>query len=518
MSFLRSILLLFIGLCVFPQTGLTQEFDKVQWGPMLDEQRGNEVLHTFPNAGRDLIVIRANKRKREGLIIERIGGDSLNLVLSKPLILPNLENSVAAYYQPLNLGNKTYLIATADDPNGLNVFIIAFELLENLDVSPRPIVLGIASRPALINKNGFILKIDSVNAVAALLIPIEFEDGKTEKFELRAFGTDLKLKYEKKLEVPHQSEHLIYAGLAVDSLNAIFVLTGIADPAIDTRNGRRNLGRDFALFKYNWATEELKEKALSLGTKWLYDVKMFRNEADNIQIAGYYSNMIDLVMAGTFSLELNRFDSQVISQGISPFDREFRAMLRPLNGNSSDTELGMFYIDKAYQLDNGSTVMVSEKSYTSTTTIFNPATGTYSVVNIFNFDEVLVTSMTPKSQIEFAVMVPKFQTSVRGPGTYTSYCSFRKGEKTFIVYNDHERNMDLSADDKKGIRPLNSSSNAAGTLVSVDDEGNMKRVAKIADGSSQPIIDCRYLVETPDGVILMANVGSRTQYLKLWFK
>lgn len=518
MGSLRCILILsisFFGLC---QTVVSQEFERVLWGPMLDEQRGNEVLHTFATATKDFIVIRENKRKREGLIIERIGGDSLNLVLSKPLILPNLENSIAAYYQPLTLGGKTYLVATADDPNGLNVFIIAFELLESLDLAPRPIVLGIGSRPALINKNGFTLRADSVNNVLALLIPMEFQDGKNEKFELRAFDSDLKLRYEKKLEVPHSSENLVYAGLVVDSLNAIFVLTGIADPAIDTRNGRRNLGRDFSLFKYNWATEELKEKSLSLGTKWLYDVKMFRNAANNIQIAGYYSNMIDLVMAGTFSLELNRFDSQVINQGISPFGRDFRAMLRPLNAGGSDTELGMFYIDNAYQMDGGSAMIVSEKSYTSTTTIFNPATGTYSVVNIFNFDEVLVTSMTAKSKIDFAIMVPKYQSSVRGPGSYTSYRSFRRGDKTYIVFNDHERNTSLSFNDTKGIRPLNSASSAVPALISIDATGEMKRVATLSDGVSQPILDCRYLVEASDGVIFMATIGSRTQYLKLCFE
>src|SRR5690606_38927929 len=173
---------------------------------------------------------------------------------------------------------------------------------------------------------------------------------------------------------------------------------------------------------------------------------------NNIQVGGYYSNMVDLIMAGTFSLELDYATGKILNQGLSPFDREFRTKFRPKGGNIAQTELGMFNLDYVFPRIDGTTQLISEKNYTETSTVFNPGTGTYSIITVYNYDEILLTSINESSKIKYNVMIPKFQSSTAYYDDYTSYVAFSLGDRTFFVYNDNERNSDLAIDAESGYR------------------------------------------------------------------
>ena len=255
-----------------------------------------------------------------------------------------------------------------------------------------------------------------------------------------------------------------------------------------------------------------------MGNKWLYDVRLFINEKNNLQVAGYYSNMVDLIMAGTFSLEINKKTDKIINQGLNQFDREFRTQFRPKGGNIAQTELGMFNLDYAFPQKDGMTQLICEKNYTETSTVVNPGTGTYSVITVYNCDEILLSSIDPSSKIKYNITIPKYQSSTNPYDDYTSYLAFRNGARTFIIYNDNTRNTELSLQSEKGYRQLTSPANSTAIMIVVHENGQTVKIPLFDSSKEKPVLNPKYFYQTSDGVVLLTNSGYDTRLLKVKLK
>src|SRR5690606_13237008 len=132
----------------------------------------------------------------------------------------------------------------------------------------------------------------------------------------------------------------------------------------------------------------LTELELSLGLKWVYDARLSLTYSGLVQVSGYFSNYSDLILSGTFALNLNRKTQQIESQGLKPFSRDFKSQFRSGSGVIDDSELANFQLDMVYNLPNGNTQLICEKRYTHTSTIYNPATATYMVITTYRSDNL----------------------------------------------------------------------------------------------------------------------------------
>ena len=492
-----------------------QKTDSVYTGELQTSLKGYHIDEMFGNSDSFFYTLRENRRKKLSYAIQKIDADSLNIIGTKTFNFPTIKGEEPVLESSLSIGNKNYLIATTQNSDNDTVNILAFEILDPLNIKPVPKLLARGSGTTFQSKKGYRLFKDAVNEVFTILIPLESEIGKNEKFELRLFDENLNLINYKTLELPYSSELINYQDALVDSTGSIYVLTGISNPALTSVNQDRNIGKDFSLFKYSWDSGTLTEKSLSLGVKWLYDVKLFVNPKGNLQIAGYYSNMVDLIMAGTFSLEIDRKHGKILNQGLSPFDREFRVQFRPRGSNITETQLGMFNLNNVFSLSGDNTMLLSEKNYTETSTVFNPATGTYSIITIYNYDDILISVIDPSSKIKYTLHIPKFQSSTSSSDNYTSFLSFRGKKETYLIYNDDQRNEKLSIDSEKGYRQLTTPSNSEAMLISISDSGKAIKTPLFTTNDFKEVFNPGFYYKTSDGVIITAINGYETRYIKL---
>jgi hypothetical protein len=276
----------------------------------------------------------------------------------------------------------------------------------------------------------------------------------------------------------------------------------------------RKMGRNHSVIEFNWEVGKMREKSLAIGTKWLYDVNLVLNADSNVQIAGYYSNMVDLSIAGTFSVEMDHRTGQIINQGLSPLDRHFKAQFKRAT-NNDPSDLGLFGHTKLYPAGKGLVQMVSEKEYTENTTVFNPVTGTYSLIRIQNYDQLLITGMAPSSQIAYALTVPKFQSSTRYDALYTSFLSYRGKDDLYLVFNDHERNREIGFDDVSNYRQITSSANTMAMMVRIGNDGSAVKLPLFASSDMNMTLTPYFYRTMPDGIILTATNGYKTQFIRL---
>jgi hypothetical protein len=483
----------------------------------MDEHKTKSIISVFGDSDDHFFILRENKRKKDGFLIQKIDSDSLSEINSRTVDVPVVKGMDALFATSMAFGGDAYLICTADALESDTVYILAYKILDDLRLTREPITIGLASQAALVNQNGFRIFKNPSDKLVTVIIPREHEEFKNEKFEIRLFGPDFTLINSKELEVPHTAESLDYHDALIDSTNAIYVLAGISNFSLQSSGRTENPGRDFSLFKFDWETETLTEKSLSLGNKWLYDVRLLINDADNLQIAGFYSNMVDLIMAGTFSLEIDRNDGSILRKGLSPFDRDFRSKFRANIGIGSDAELSKFHLDYVYKGSDDRVILLSEKTYREESTVFNPATGTYSIINIYNYDEIILTSITPESKIDQSIFIPKLQSATRAESTYTSYVSFQHNGAIYLVYNDHQRNRDVPIWDSKNHRQITSATNIDAMLIGVRNDGTGSKQFLFNSSEMKMTFDTSFAYETKSGVVLLSANGYRNRFFKLLF-
>ena len=508
----KSILLL---LLLLPFSLDAQDKPNLLWGTPTESLKGYEINKVFGTGDDVFYVFRKNRRKKYPYALQKISTDSLIILGERIFSLSEINGTQPRIIQTLNIGKKLYFIAVTESSASDSIHMYAYEILDKPNINPSPTLLAKVNAQAVNYKSSFTIFKDDINELFALILPQETDPQKNEKFELLLFNSLLEKVNSKHIEVPYPADIWEYTDVLVDDSGAIYVLASITNSSLSALNKDRNIGKNFSLFKYTWETETLVEKSLSLGSKWLYDVRLFLNENNHIQVAGYYSNMVDLIMAGTFSLELNKSTGKILNQGINAFDREFRSKFRPKGGNIAETELGMFNLDYVFPRADGTTQLISEKNYTETSTVFNPGTGTYSIITVYNYDEILVTTINESSKIKYNIMIHKFQSSTSSFDNYTSYISFSDGERSFFIYNDNDRNTGLDIDASQGYRQLTSSVNAAVILVVVHKDGEMVKIPLYTSNKEKPVLNPHFFYQTRDGVVLLTNSGYDSQFLKL---
>lgn len=509
--------LMLLLLCVpFGLSG--QKTAKVRAGELTPSPKGYELDALFGTEEASFYALRKNRRKKLPYILQKVSTDSLSVLESKTFDFPGFQGNTPLLESVFSIGRHNYLIATSHDSGTDSVYVLAYEIGDPVGISEQPVVLVKGLGRTLSRKRGYRVFKDPVNRVFSVLLPAESQPEKNEKFEIFLFDENLSLLKQKLLEVPYTSNILTYEDALVDSSGAIYVLTSLTNTSLTAVNEDRNIGKDFSLFKYSWATETLSEKSLSLGSKWLYDVKLLVNSEGNIQATGYYSNMVDLIMAGTFSLVLDRNTGDIVSQGLSPFDRDFRLRFRQSGSNITETQLGKFQLKNAFSLPGARTMLLSEKNYTESTTLLNPATGTYTIVTVFNYDAVLISMIDASSKIEHNLYIPKFQSSTDSQNSYTSYLAFRGKENTYVVYNDDRRNADQALNAEKGYRQLTTSTNAEAMVVEISPGGSMQKHPLFNPSEIREVFNPHFYYKTEGAAILVATLGYETRYFRLELK
>jgi hypothetical protein len=478
------------------------------FGPELAEQRNTPIVEIFGHSDDYFLCLRKQRKQNGSFVIEKIGTDSLRVEKSVPFIPTEVAGKLPVFAFPFSTKSGSYLMATAEDPESQEVYIMAYPISENLSIPSQPVVLGVGNREALISEDGFLIFKSTDGEKLVLFIPEEDNPAKNEKFTLRYFDSQLSLLDTKKIEIPYRASEVFLEDAV---LTASGVLHGII--SIEKESKVRSIPDSYALLSYNPREEGVKEKALALGTKWFYDLDLTLTPDTNLWLSGYYSNMVEPSMAGTFSVLMDSHNGELLKTGLSPFDRDFRLIFRR-DLNSDEDDLGLFQLDKTYLGKNETLSMVSEKRYERQSTIFNPATGMYNVILIHYHEEIMITTIKPNSRIVENILIPKYQNFSRTSGRYTSYTSHQWKDGILVFYNDHAKNTDLPADDYNEYRALSNENNIAITYCLVEDGTVIKRSLD-PKAVNNYYLDAEFSYDRRTFQILTAYKENQTRYIKV---
>lgn len=510
----RKAIRLVFSLALMPFGTLAQAPDfTTALGPIQAEEKAMELVDLFGHGEDDFYAVYANVRRMRKLNIVRIGTDSLQALSRTEFALPDIKGMTTHYAFPFSTREKSYLIATADEADSGEVYIFAFEVLPDGIVSQTPLIIGQGRASALRIDDGFRLLKGARGGEFILLIPDEEDPGKNEDMQVRVFDDHFSLLHRGRLRLPYPAGQTSVNEAVVDSSGNIHLLISIFPEGVDDRKDALQEPAELSLVSYDPVTEYVNEKFLAFENKSPVAGRPVVNDMGNVQVAGFYGNIPGQGMDGTYSLEIDPVENRILNYGMFPFGRDFRLRFRR-EVRQKKSESGAFVLDKIRPYGETGVELTSERRYTETVTVFNPGLGTYTTMVINNFDEIMLTRMTPDGRITDNVLVPKYQSSSRETGKYLSYVHFGDEENTYLFYNDNERN-----EWKKGtgtsVRTLTGSSSAKPVVIKINSEGDILRYSLLHPGTEAFILYPDFSYTTSRGVILTLYSGSRIRFVKL---
>lgn len=504
----KVIIFLFFAISIAESKAQTSN---LYWGAIEEDKHNREIVDIYPALNGNIIITKANIRNYEELILEEFSQDSLKLLNKNQQKIPEVKNMQPKYYGALHLRQNSIIICTAEDRNNNKTYILGFPLSPDLNLASEPKTLGIIETVDQKDNVLFDLYTSTDNNSFVLLIPTSFDDQQNEKFELRNFDYLMNLSYSKELEFPYPANKLLFEDLLLDGDSAVYMLISEEADHFSNKKSDTRKARNYKLASFFTKENRMIELELSLGLKWVYDARLSITQTGALQVAGYYSNYTDLILSGTFALNINRSTQEIETQGLKPFSRDFKTQFRPSSGVVDERELGYFQFDKIYNLPNGNTQLICEKRYSYTSTVYNPATGTYMVVTVYRSDNLIITEIDEKGDIVFNLNIPKFQASSRDFGLYTSYSSFRRDNKTYFLYNDNEQNS--GSNDK--FREMNSADDSDAVLVEIDKDGTVNKTILYNHAKEQTVLRPEYYLPTPDGIVLYTQSSKKFRLARL---
>lgn len=487
----------------------------VIWGPPPEKGKPLELIEVFGADTAFFYAMKSETRKNPALVLSRIEADSLRTVQSRILALPDVDGRQAFYLQSLDFAGRSYIIGTTEGPSGDLIDLHAYEIDDSLRFGIPPVYLGSVSRAVMIQNRHYRLLTSTDDRFIALIATTELDLARNEKFEVKLFDRDLKLAHERLLEIPYPAGDVHYGDIVVDSDAAVYLLMDVPSPRLKEMDKVDSPAGEYFMIRYNFKANTVSEKALSIGVKWIYEARMRKNTAGDIQVFGYFSNMVDPVMAGTFSVSFDAASGKITDNGLAAFDRAFKAQFRPKGKVTDRSDLALYDIGFTFAQPENEMLMVSEKRDLYRSTIFNPATGTYFIVENYMYEELLLTQISTSGEGLMNFKIPKFQASGRSDEQHLSYLAARDRDYTFLIFNDHERNAALDIHTNMKYTVLSGRNNAQAVMYRFSAGGELSKHVLFKNSPSGGVLNPAFCYRLPGALVLYTEGSAGGQFLRL---
>lgn len=181
---------------------------------------------------------------------------------------------------------------------------------------------------------------------------------------------------------------------------------------------------------------------VALENKIQSDVGMYYDTLRNtLQVTGFYSERKSTSAAGVACYSLPDNSTTVIG-AFSPFPKELLAKIIGERSSEKEKEMEDFVVNKIVPRSDGGLILIAECYYierqpynTYSSGIQGIGTQQPIVRNVFNYDEVLVFSLSAGTTIDWWQVIPKKQSTVNDFGFTSSIATLVKKDMLYIFFN-----------------------------------------------------------------------------------
>ncbi|MEL6557414.1 MAG: hypothetical protein AAFQ94_04475 [Bacteroidota bacterium] len=335
----------------------------------------------------------------------------------------------------------------------------------------------------------------SLSADSSKLLIYEYlPDGKDKKrkFGLSVFDIQLKLLWNKTVVTDFKQKSSMLEDFKVDNEGNVH-LVGITFKEGEPGFLKSRPNYRYRIFSYYDQGNRPVEFPVRLESKFLSELRLEIDDDQNIVCGGLYSTRGNLNQNGSFFLKIDSQTREIISQSTQALPARIVKKERKPGSRQKPSKkplptLTNYNLDDFILKDNGGAIMIAEKYYRSlfSTTNYNATTGpSTSNTTSYNYDDIIVTSISAEGTIEWVKRIAKEQSS-QDPGYYLSYLLLYDENNLHLVYNDDAKNLDREEGEK--LHQFNRYSEAVTVMTTIDKEGSSSKQQLFSQSEAEVII------------------------------
>ena len=363
---------------------------------------------------------------------------------------------------------------------------------------------------------------DQTKLMIHYLLPAKKKE--KEKIALIVLDKELGLLWEKKCTLPYLEELFDDERYRIDNDGNAYILGVVyKEKALAKRKGKPNY--KYQLISYKDKGETYSEYPIELAGKFITDMQIAINDKNDIICAGFYSNIGTFSINGSYFLNINGSNGEIVNKSFKAFDLEFITQnmtereankVKKKEEKGKDVELSEYDLDDIILRDDGGAILVGEQFYIVAHTYSSSNGASYTTYH-YNYNDIIVINISPEGQIEWAKKIPKEQESIDDGGTYSSYAMSVFGDKMFFIFNDNPKNLTNTGDGK--LKNYNPNRESIVALVAMDSDGKYKKEALYKMKRSDVLIRPKLSKQiSEDEMIIFGKKGKMQQFTKLIYK
>jgi hypothetical protein len=382
---------------------------------------------------------------KDELHLEFFNGATINRESTNQLILPLVGGIKSEYVAMFYLDSKLILFTQVVNNTSKEKSLYTQHVNKSGQIIGEPKIIG-----KLTNQNisvDFNVELTPNQQNIFVYYNRPFQTYNEEPYFFKVYDADMEEIYNNTIKLPLIDMAFTISQIEIANSGNIYMLAKI-EP--DARKAKRMkvLIYDYKLLVFDNLTKTISEYIIK-GKKYiLVDAIFGLDEEENVDIYGFQVRKGKTNYEGIFHQKINSQTKEfeiagdakkadyMFSKKESP---DFRAerLLEIYNQMYSYKLLDVLY------LSNGGSVIIAEHQNYWVDSIIVP--GSHEVIynDYYKFNDILVAYCSPENTMEWMTRIPKSQYSYNDLGRYSSLAYTAVGEKVFLFYNDHKKNIKL---------------------------------------------------------------------------
>ena len=280
------------------------------------------------------------------------------------------------------------------------------------------------------------------------------------------FDTQMQQRWSRAFQLDYREKDYTIIDSDIDNKGNFYWL-GVND------DGKVDGKRQYSYFMnvYSRDGEKPTEYPLSLDDKFISSCTFDIAPDGGIVISGFYSEKDLNDIKGVFYTRIDPVSRMALSTSFKAFDTAFMSEFMSARKASKGKELNDFDFAEMILREDGGAVLIAQKYYVTTSTTTDNQ-GRSRTTYTYHYNEMIVSNINPSGEIDWVVRIPKRQAA--SSTAFLSYTSMVKDDKIYLVFNDNERNLTETKENK--IHPYNGKKSVA-MLVTIASDGSWAKSA-----------------------------------------
>jgi hypothetical protein len=353
-----------------------------------------------------------------------------------------------------------------------------------------------------------------------------FDKGDPEKFDLTVLNEDMQVVWDKSITMPYNDELWEFSNFRLDNDGDVYVVGKLyKDKPKDRKQGKPNY--KYQMLRYTAGGTKPDIIDISLDKKFITDLKVTLLDNGDYICAGFYSNEGTGSIGGVYYMTVDGKTNTPIMRSTKDFPLDFltegmsdrqkkRAERKAKEGDAP--ELNQIKFREIIRRDDGGCVLIGEQYYIVVTQSMDSQGRWRSTYHYFH-EDVIVTSISPKGEIEWSSKVLKNQQSTGRPGIFNSYVSAVVGNKIHIIFNDDIDNIKKDRWSKNvKLDWFTGEKNSAVQIVTFDTNGKHTEKTLLKNEDAETVVVPNAAVQvTSKEMILLGKRKGNQKFARLTF-